>query len=524
MQAGAGPGSVINQIRVANVKIYRFDPDDDRSPRYDEFRVEIQGVTKVLELLNLIYRKFDPTLAYRSSCRSGKCGVCSVMVNRRAVLACRENVPEHGEVIIEPLANYPVIRDLIVDRREYDQRTRELASSTSVGELPQKWSSSDAEPYDRLANCIECLVCDASCPVLAISREDYGGPALFRQEAFLGSDHRVRQSCLSPSERLHLEFCSTCKACSASCPKEVEVFDEAIRSLRRRKTFQDNLPDLQKDYAQVIQKTGSLFTPYRVPLPEQLPAVIDPEIVREEVIFFPGCMMNMRFQGAGKALIHVLKSIGVRVHLPREMICCGGPLLWTGQDEAFREIRSKNIRAFERVNVQRLVVACAGCGMTLKKEYGQTSSRDVLSQFLIYDFTEYLEYLKPAYEFRREKKRRVTYHDPCHLRRGQGIWDEPRRLLKALPDVEFVELRDSDRCCGGMLGTVSRDLSNALSKKKAEAIIETGVDAVVTECPFCKDMISKALKKEEKRIPVLMVAELIEGLYGEKPESPLSHG
>jgi Fe-S oxidoreductase len=160
--------------------------------------------------------------------------------------------------------------------------------------------------------------------------------------------------------------------------------------------------------------------------------------------------------------------------------------------------------------------------MTLKKDYRKPSDRDVFSQFLIDDFTEYLEHLKPTYESRKEKKRRVTYHDPCHLKRGQGIWDKPRRWLKALPDVEFIELRDSDRCCGGMLGTVNRDLSNALSKQKAQAIIETNVDAVITECPFCKDMISKALKKEEKRIPVLMIAELIEELYGAKPETASS--
>jgi fumarate reductase (CoM/CoB) subunit B len=514
----------MNQIRAAHVRIYRFDPECDRSPHYDEFRVEIPEVTKVLELLNLIYQKFDPTLAYRSSCRSGKCGVCSVMVNGRAVLACRENVPEEEVVLIEPLANYPVIRDLVVDRGMYDQRTKDLASTTNLGDEksgppPQEWSPSNFESYDRLANCIECLVCDASCPVLALSGEDYGGPALFRQEAFLGSDQRILRSGLSPSERLHLEYCSTCKACSANCPKEIEVFDEAVRGLRRRKTFQDSLPELQKSYAQVIEETGSLFTPYKVPLLDLLPEVLVPHIVKEEVIFFPGCMMNMRFQGAGKALVQILKSLGVKVLLPKEMICCGGPLLWTGQDRAFEAIRSKNIRVFEKVGVQRLVVACAGCGMTLKKGYRKPRDQDVFSQVVIYDFTEYLEHLKPTHESRRGKKRRVTYHDPCHLKRGQGIWDEPRRWLKSLPDVEFIELKDSDRCCGGMLGTVNRDLSNALSKKKAEAIIEAGVDTVVTECPFCKDMISKALKKEEKRIPVLMIAELIEELYGEKPEA-----
>jgi fumarate reductase (CoM/CoB) subunit B len=505
----------MNQVRTVDVKIYRFDPEHDPSPHYDEFRIEIEGVTKILELLELIYQKFDPTLAYRSSCRLGKCGVCSVMVNGKPVLACRENVPDEV-VLIEPLPNYPVIRDLVVDREKYDQRTKDLASATSIDnekwDIPlQGWSPSDLESYDRLGKCIECLVCDAVCPVLALSREDYGGPALFRQEAFLESDQRMLRSGLSPSERLHLEYCSTCKACSATCPKEIEVFDGAVRALRRRKTFQDSLPEMQRSYAEVIQKTGSLFTPYKVPLMEQLPEVVEPEIIKDEVIFFPGCMMNMRFQGAGKAIVRILTSLGIRVLLPKDLICCGGPLLWTGQDEAFSEVSRKNIRVFERVGISTLVTGCAGCGMTLKKGYeGRFEGQKA---FIVYDFIEYLEFLKPSFGPERGKKRKVAYHDPCHLRRGQGIWKEPRKLLQSLPEVHLVEIEKPDQCCGGMLATHHRDLANCLSKKKARTIIDAKVDMVTTECPLCKDMISKALKIEGSRITVDTIGELIEKLY-----------
>jgi fumarate reductase (CoM/CoB) subunit B len=511
----------MNQPRMVNVKIFRFDPEKDSSPHYEEYRLEIEGTAKVLELLDFVYQRHDPTLAYRSSCRSGKCGVCSVRVNGKPVLACRESVPE-GTVLIEPLANYPVIRDLIVDRSPYDEKVRGLLTITAVHEQEQPlavWKASDVEAYDKLSPCIECLLCDSKCPVLALSSKDYGGPALFRHDGFVESDKRVAQRERTLSERLGLNHCSTCKACAEVCPREIEVFDDAIRVLRRRRSFQESLSEMQKGYARVIRERGFLFTPYKVPLTEQLPEVVGPRENKGEVIFFPGCMMTMRFQGAGKAIVRILESLGLRVHLPREMICCGGPLLWTGQGASFEDVAARNIRVFEGVGVHNLVVGCAGCGMTLKKDYRRMAEELGLPKWETHDFVEVLERWKPLHEHRETRPLRVTYHDPCHLGRGQGIWGEPRRLLKSLPDVQFIELKDADRCCGGMLAAHSRDLSNVLSRQKAVTIIEANVDAVVTECPFCKDLISKALKKEDSPIVVYIVSELIEELYYRTPGS-----
>ncbi|MBW2148454.1 MAG: succinate dehydrogenase/fumarate reductase iron-sulfur subunit [Deltaproteobacteria bacterium] len=508
----------LNQSEELNVKIFRFDPEKDSSPYYDEYRIQRQGAMKIIDLLELIYRKYDPGLAFKSSCRSGKCGVCSVMVNGRAALACRADVPE-GTVVIEPLANYPLIRDLIVDRTIYDQRVKEISSNASIPVQEKKGAlrtvdPSDFDHYDRLTRCIECLMCDAECPVLPLSLQEYGGPALFRHDALLESDRRLLRRGISCSATLHLDYCSTCKACSASCPKEIDVFEHAIRHLRATDYFQEHgLSEIQKSYSQIIQAGGSLFSPFKVPLTEELPEVIEPEIsAGRKVIFFPGCMMNMRLQGAGRAIVRVLESLGTTVYLPREMICCGGPLLWTGQNEQFEKVFSRNAGVLEKIGVSTVVAGCAGCGMTLKKEYeGRIKKQNIHSEFRCYDFTEYLTLLKPRYESR--DKLRVTYHDPCHLRRGQGVWEEPRKVLNAMPDIHFVEMQNSDRCCGGMLAIANRKLAVALSEQKVEIIINANVDAVTTECPFCKDMISKALKKALQSIPVYTVAELIHTRY-----------
>jgi succinate dehydrogenase/fumarate reductase iron-sulfur protein len=150
----------MNQVRTIHVKIFRFDPEQDCSPHYDEFRIEIPGGMKILDLLEMIYQRHDSTLAYRSSCHSGKCGVCSVMVNGRPVLACRENIPEET-VLIEPLANYPVVRDLIVDRRGYDQKTEDLSiahlTGDNAGLPPQGWNTSEFDEVDIVTT--ECPLC-----------------------------------------------------------------------------------------------------------------------------------------------------------------------------------------------------------------------------------------------------------------------------------------------------------------------------------------------------------------------------
>jgi glycolate oxidase iron-sulfur subunit len=108
-----------------------------------------------------------------------------------------------------------------------------------------------------------------------------------------------------------------------------------------------------------------------------------------------------------------------------------------------------------------------------------------------------------------ELKIRITYHDPCHLKRGLHIWEEPRRLLRSLPGVELVEMEDADRCCGGMAFSANMGLAERLSAQKASNIIATEAEAVVTACPTCQDMIRKALMRGRCSIPVYVLEDML---------------
>lgn len=145
------------------------------------------------------------------------------------------------------------------------------------------------------------------------------------------------------------------------------------------------------------------------------------------------------------------------------------------------------------MDVDCVVTICAGCGSTLKNDYKER-------KFEVKDITEVLTEVgllkyKPL-------KMRITYHDPCHLRRGQKIYKQPREILKSIPELEFIDIEA--RCCGAGGGVRSGkpDIANLIGKSRARMIYDANVDAVITVCPFCEYHIRDSLKrfKEENKI------------------------
>ena len=167
------------------------------------------------------------------------------------------------------------------------------------------------------------------------------------------------------------------------------------------------------------------------------------------VAYFVGCATNLLYPETGRAVVDALSRAGVDVVVPRAQGCCGTPVANSGDFVTAREMAARNIEAFRQAGVDVVVTACASCGLTLKREYEELLGIDGGSGLPVYDFAEFLAYrgwAPPAAGA--AAKIRITYHDPCHLARGQGISREPRDVLRTLPWVEFVEMRDADRCCG----------------------------------------------------------------------------
>ncbi len=251
--------------------------------------------------------------------------------------------------------------------------------------------------------------------------------------------------------------------------------------------------------------------------------------------FFVGCATNLIYPETGKAIITFLARSAVDVVIPQNQGCCGAPAFNAGDYVTGRELARKNIEVFRLAEVNAVVTGCASCGLSLKREYEETLGIEGGFGIPVFDFTEFLALRGSAggdaptahdtsaaggataderFATRADTgsgRLRVTYHDPCHLSRGQGITEEPRTMIRTLPWVEFVEMQDSDRCCGGggSFNLTHYDLAAAIGERKAEAIRATGADVVVTECPACVMQLKDMVARCSLDVEVLSIADLL---------------
>ncbi|MBC8450728.1 (Fe-S)-binding protein [bacterium] len=235
--------------------------------------------------------------------------------------------------------------------------------------------------------------------------------------------------------------------------------------------------------------------------------------------FFVGCATNLIYPETGNAIAGLLTRSGVDVVIPRNQGCCGAPAFNAGDYATGRELARKNIDVFNLAEIDAVVTGCASCGLSLKREYEETLGIEGGLGIPVFDFTEFLALrggglagaTAPHDTSASSARVRVTYHEPCHLSRGQGITDEPRTVIRSLPWVELVEMHDSDRCCGGggSFSLTHYDLAAAIGEHKIEAIRATGADVVVTECPACVMQLKDMVVRYGLDVEVLSIADLL---------------
>jgi glycolate oxidase iron-sulfur subunit len=239
--------------------------------------------------------------------------------------------------------------------------------------------------------------------------------------------------------------------------------------------------------------------------------------------YFLGCAQNLIFAQASEATVRVLARNGCEVVVPRDVQCCGMPAIGYGRQDIMREMAKHNIGVFEKLDVEVIVTDCATCGSTLK-EYGHFLAQDPewadqASGFSrkARDISEFLAEI-PLEKPHGCIEAKVTYHDPCHLVRGQGITTQPRQLLTMIDGLELVEMEEANWCCGSagsQLITHYED-SLAILERKMDNVEATGADYVASGCPGCQMQLTVGLKRRGllSRMQVVHPVQLLDRAYG----------
>lgn len=206
------------------VNILRFNPKTDEKPYYQKYNYEYKEGMTVLDILNYIYEEVDSSLSYSYSCRNGYCGICAVTVDGTPVLSCKKLASP--KMIIEPLKSIRVIKDLVIDREEYEKRLPKLRlfleRRYKAKIQPEKINMANFEKFKVASRCVECLACVSICPVYAKNQHLFLGPMGYVLEARHLYDQRdnLNRDILLNSEGI--EICTGCGLCSEVCTHKVD--------------------------------------------------------------------------------------------------------------------------------------------------------------------------------------------------------------------------------------------------------------------------------------------------------------
>jgi len=223
-------------MEKVTAKIFRYDPTIDAEAHYDTFEVPHDPGMRVLDVLFYIHENLDPSLAFRYCCRRRRCGSCGLMVNGKPVLACMAEAKE--KMVLEPSPNLPVIRDLVVETAEYEERIQEigpfLQRDKPPAKEPEKLFPRDFATVRPLNQCIECFSCMNACPVNGLKWPGFAGPTTLVQLARRLFDPRDGLDRLPDAAQAGFQHCVSCYSCVNACPVEIGVLEGAIEKIREK--------------------------------------------------------------------------------------------------------------------------------------------------------------------------------------------------------------------------------------------------------------------------------------------------
>ena len=395
--------------------------------------------------------------------------------------------------------------------------------------------------------CVHCGFCLAACPTYAELGQEMDTP---RGRIVLMKDV-LEQTLPWEAAQAHVDRCLGCLACEPACPSGVPYRDliSPFRALMRSKLPASTNGKLRRALlAQLLPFPGRFRFAAKLgraakhlmnsmprglrPMLELLPASLPPRqdwpaLVqaqgerRARVALLLGCVQQVLEPDINTATIDVLSRNGVEVLIPAGQTCCGGLAWHTGDLPAAQKFARQNVSQFPE-DVDAIVTNAAGCGSTMHEYHLVLRGTDAESGAEIFrqrvlDVSVFLARLGLRPMPQAPTRRRIAYHDACHLAHAQNVVSEPRELLRSIPGVELVELASPHLCCGSA-GTYNLDqpeIAASLGQKKARAVLATNADLVVSGNIGCLTQLRAHLEKLQAPLPVRHTMQVLRDAYAQ---------
>ncbi|PLY06638.1 MAG: glycerol-3-phosphate dehydrogenase [Arcobacter sp.] len=428
----------------------------------------------------------------------------------------------------------------------------------------------DKFDYTEISDdCVKCGKCKPVCTIFNINQDEATSPRGFID--LLGAYKRDELE-LDKNAKDIFESCFLCTNCVEVCPNDLptDMIIEQVRSdiakkfgiawykraffflLKHRKTmdilsslgwvFQTcalkldskkqsalprfSLPIIKKDRALPFADKRSFLNKY----PQNILAK-DKKIEenkKNKVAIFIGCMSNYTYTNTGDSLVKILKKLDLDIFIPKKQLCCGAPAYFTGDFDTVDYLVKKNIEYFETWidDVDAIISPEATCSAMINQDWEhylhdqpEWKERAITISKKVFLATKWLENNTDLKNLlansTKQMNASITYHDPCHAKKMQGVWEEPRELLKQ--NYILTEMSDSNRCCG--FGGVTMqsekyEYAKAAGMPKAAMIKETKAEIVSAECSACRMQITNSLYQADVNVqfknPIELIADALD--------------
>ena len=325
--------------------------------------------------------------------------------------------------------------------------------------------------------CYQCGLCDTVCPWNKVRKFSIRG--IVRQATFG----------LPEVEGEDIWRCTTCGNCPSKCPRGVKQIEVGV-ALRRIAAEYGVVPDPVHTVAASLGGEGNPLGEKREKRTDWT-AGLSVKTFTEgmEVLYFPCCYSSYdpRLKKTAIATANILNQAGVDFGiLGAAQNCCGESIRKTGDEALFKRLARENIKTFVENGVTRILVSSPHCYHTFKNEYTQFKVN-----FEVVHISQYLSELADSGRLKFTKKygKKLTYHDPCYLGRHNGVYDEPRELLKRAGSelVEMPEAKKDSLCCGGGGGGIwmDRKKGERFADLRIGQAVDSAAQVLVTACPYC---------------------------------------